>query len=205
MYKLAVIGGAALALAASAVASPAVAAPPSGKVTLDVVTVNGTGCPAGTVAVAVNSDNTAFTATYSDYLAESGSGVSITQNRKACQMSLLVHVPSGFTFAVAQADYRGYAQLARGATGTVQASYYFMGESATATSTHTFRGPLADNWQTTDRTAVASLVYKPCGVDRNLNVKSALRVAPSNLASFMAMDSTDGSVSTIFRFAWKSC
>ncbi|CAM5378677.1 hypothetical protein SALBM311S_06184 [Streptomyces alboniger] len=34
--------------------------------------MNGSGCPQGTAAVAVSEDNTAFTVTYSDYLAQAG-------------------------------------------------------------------------------------------------------------------------------------
>ncbi|WP_408610577.1 DUF4360 domain-containing protein [Lentzea terrae] len=44
-------------------AQPTPAAAPPGKVTIDVVTVNGSGCPAGTTAVATAADNTAFTVT----------------------------------------------------------------------------------------------------------------------------------------------
>ncbi|MEV5463495.1 DUF4360 domain-containing protein, partial [Streptomyces cellulosae] len=43
--------------------------PPPDKIVIKVATVNGSGCPQGTAAVAVSEDNTAFTVTYSDYLA----------------------------------------------------------------------------------------------------------------------------------------
>lgn len=43
--------------------------PPPDKIVIEVATVNGSGCPLGTAAVAVSQDNTAFTVTYSDYLA----------------------------------------------------------------------------------------------------------------------------------------
>jgi len=82
--------------------------PPPDRIVIDVVTVNGSGCPAGTAAVAVAEDNTAFTVTYSDYLAQVGVGAKPTDFRKNCQLSLRVHVPQGFTYAIAQADYRGF-------------------------------------------------------------------------------------------------
>lgn len=44
--------------------------PPPDKIIIKVATVNGSGCPQGTAAVAVSEDNTAFTVTYSDYLAQ---------------------------------------------------------------------------------------------------------------------------------------
>jgi hypothetical protein len=48
--------------------------PPTDHIVIDVVTVNGSGCPPGSAAVAVSPDNTAFTVTYSQYLAQVGVG-----------------------------------------------------------------------------------------------------------------------------------
>ncbi|MFB9905804.1 DUF4360 domain-containing protein [Allokutzneria oryzae] len=208
MLRTSTVAGVLLSLLA--VPSPALAddaPPPPDKITIDVVSVNGSGCPAGSAAVAVNHDNTAFTVTYSRYLAQAGAGASPTDFRKNCQLNLRVNVPHGFTYAVAQADYRGFANLAHGATGMERANYYFAGMSPTAQISHSFRGPLSDNWQTTDRTEIADLVYAPCGEQRNLNVNTELRVnkGTSTANSFMSMDSTDGSVNTIYHFAWKKC
>ncbi len=209
MFKLAfVIGGMVAALVAPPGASPD-SAPPTERIAIDVVTINGSGCPAGTAAVAPAADNTAFTVTYSDYLAQVGPASRPTDFRKNCQLNLRVHVPQGFTFAIAQADYRGFASLASGATGLERANYYFQGESTTAFVSHPFAGPMVDDWRTTDNTDVAELVFAPCGEQRNLNINTELRVSAgtSNPAatSFMAMDSTDGSVNTIYHLAWKQC
>jgi uncharacterized protein DUF4360 len=203
---------AAAAMAFSAVVAPATTAdsPPGDRITVTVVTVNGSGCPAGTTAVAPAADNTAFTVTYSDFLAQIGVGAGPTDFRKNCQLSLKVSYPQGFTFGVAQADYRGFASLMAGAKGTEKANYYFSGYAVGAAATHTFNGPLSDYWQATDRTDVASIVFAPCGEQRILNVNTDLRVSAgtsdiSKTTSFMAMDSTDGSVKTIFHLAWKKC
>src|ERR671916_159064 len=92
--------------------------PPPNHITIDIVTVNGSGCPAGTAAVAVSEDNKAFTVTYSDFLAQIGVGAKPTDFRKNCQLNLRVNVPQGFTYGIAQADYRGFGHLERGATAT---------------------------------------------------------------------------------------
>jgi hypothetical protein len=184
--------------------------PPPDKIIIDVVTVNGTGCKPGTAAVAVSEDNTAFTVTYSEFIAQVGVGAGPLDWRKNCQLSLKVHVPQGFTYAVAQADYRGFAHLERGATALERANYYFQGMSPTAFVEHPFSGPLTDDWQKTDVTDVAALVYKPCGELRNFNINSELRAGagtsnPKTTTSFIAMDSTDGSITTTYHFAWKTC
>ncbi|MFJ3664882.1 DUF4360 domain-containing protein [Streptomyces sp. NPDC090106] len=183
--------------------------PPPDKIVIKVATVNGSGCPAGTTAVAVSEDNTAFTVTYSDYLAQAGGGSDPTAFRKNCQLNLIVHVPQGFTYAIASADYRGFAALQSGATGTQRASYYFQGSPSTASRSHPFSGPLNDNWQATDTTDWAQLVWAPCGVQRNFNINTELRVAAGTTSadkvSFMTMDSTDGDISTVYHLAWKEC
>jgi len=183
--------------------------PPPDKIIIKVATVNGSGCPAGTTAVAVSEDNTAFTVTYSEYLAQAGGGSDPTAFRKNCQLNLVVHVPQGFTYAIASADYRGFAALQSGANGTQRASYYFQGSPNTAQKTHPFSGPYNDNWQATDQTDWAQLVWAPCGVQRNFNINTELRVtagSPSaDKVSFMTMDSTDGDISTVYHMAWKEC
>ncbi|MET8167411.1 DUF4360 domain-containing protein [Streptomyces sp. NPDC057456] len=207
------LGGAVAALITAAIpahnSSPVFDNPPPDKIVIDVATVNGSGCPAGTAAVAVSEDNTAFTVTYSDYLAQVGGGSNPTAFRKNCQLNLIVHVPSGFTYAIAKADYRGYASLQSGATATQRASYYFQGSSQTVFKNHNFSGSYNDSWQATDSTDWAQLVWAPCGVQRNFNINTELRVnagtsSPSKV-SFMTMDSTDGDLSTIYHMAWQQC
>lgn len=184
--------------------------PPDDHIVIDIVTVNGSGCPPGSAAVAVAPDNTAFTVTYSQYLAQVGVGSRPTDFRKNCQLNVAVHVPSGFTFAIARADYRGFASLAAGATAMQRATYYFQGMPMSDFRTHSFSGAFEDNWQTSDETDIAALVYHPCGQLRNLNINTELRVNtgtsnPATTTSFMAMDSTDGDINTIYHFHWAHC
>jgi len=184
--------------------------PPPGLITLDLTTVNGSGCPAGTAAVAVAPDHTAFTVTYSDYTAKVGPNVQPTDRRVNCQLSMLAHVPQGFTYAITSADYRGYANLAKGAWGLEKASYYFQGSPGTVYRQHRIDGATDDNFEFTDDTPIAALVWAPCGALRNFNVNTELRVNagssdPSRTPSYLTMDSTDLSVHTIYHLAWKHC
>jgi hypothetical protein len=195
--------------AAPLVGSPTVA-PPSDRIVIDVVTVNGSGCPAGTAAVAVSPDNTAFTVTFSNFLAQVGIGSKPTDFRKNCQLNILVHVPQGFTYAIAEADYRGFASLAQGATGMQLANYYFQGTPMTTLKSHQVRGPFLDDWLATDLVDIAALVFAPCGALRNLNINTELRAVvgtsnPRTTTSFIMMDSADGSITTTYHFAWKRC
>lgn len=210
-FTAAVVTAALVTLSPSAGASASApsAKAPSDQVTVDVASVNGSGCRPGSAAVAVAPDNTAFTVTYSEYLAQAGGGAPAVEGRKNCQLSLIVHVPQGYTYAVARVDYRGFGSLQEGAIGTQKASYYFQGMSQTAQRTHKFNGALEDNWQATDTTGVEALVFAPCGEQRNFNINTELRAevgtSDPSQTSFMALDSTDGSVNSVYHFSWKQC
>ncbi|MGV9298028.1 MULTISPECIES: DUF4360 domain-containing protein [Amycolatopsis] len=184
--------------------------PPPDKIIIDVATVNGTGCPPDTAAVSVSADNTAFTVTYSQYTAQVGVGAQPTDFRKNCQIGLRVHVPQGFTYGIASADYRGFGHLEKGAYGVERANYYFQGNSPTAYETHRLDGFYDNDWQFSDSTDIDAIIYEPCGQERNLNINTELRTYagssdPAKTTSFLTMDSTDGSVQTVYHFAWKQC
>ncbi|SDE16635.1 DUF4360 domain-containing protein [Glycomyces harbinensis] len=203
-----VVSLAAVMLAGPAQADAVPADAPGGKVTVEVATVNGSGCPQGTASVAVGPGNTSFTVVYSRFLAEAGGGADAVDSRKNCQINLEVNIPSGYTYAIAKAEYRGFGHLERGATGLQQASYYFTGSSQTTSSAHELEGPYNGTWRFADQAAVDELVYKPCGEQRNFNINAELRVGAGDdaaLTSFMAMDSTKASIETVYHFAWKRC
>ncbi|CCH33324.1 DUF4360 domain-containing protein [Actinosynnema sp. NPDC047251] len=205
---------AAAALASTAIifppgGAPGDDAPPPGVIYVKLLTVNGSGCKPGTAAVAVSDDRQAFTVSYSDYLAKVGPGAAPADLRKNCQLNLEVHVPQGFTYGIAKSDYRGFGKLERGASGTEKANYYFQGMSETTYKSHTWNGPLDDNWEATDEVPIGAVAYAPCGEKRNFNINTELRVSAgtsgARATSFMTMDSTDTSLSTTYHFAWKVC
>jgi hypothetical protein len=184
--------------------------PPEQQIAIDLVTVNGSGCPPEETAIAVSEDNTAFTVTYHQYRAQVGGGARPVERRRNCQLVANVLVPNGFTYAIIKADYRGFASLAEGATGWEQANYYFQGHSRTTEVRHSIVGPYEDDWQTTDETEVKERVWAPCGAKRFLNVNTSLRVDAggsdlSETTSYLDMESTDVDFSTMYHLAWKKC
>jgi len=178
-------------------------------ITVEVVTVNGSGCPAGTSSVAPATDGESFRVSFSDFLAQSGPGAKATDFRKNCQFSLRVSNTGGLTYGISRVTYRGFASLSAGAQGVQRASYYFSGQAQTTRRTHTFSGPFSDDWETSDGSANGDIVYAPCGENRNLNINSELRVdrgtSDAQAFNFMAMDSAEGHVSATFELDWKSC
>jgi uncharacterized protein DUF4360 len=210
LQALAAAGALFLSSLTSPVSAPSrVDPPPPDKMVVDVVAANGSGCPAGTAYVLPSPDNEVITVTYSEYIAQVGAGAPANAFRKNCQLALNVHVPQGYTYAIAKTDYRGYARLQRGAWGYQQASYYFQGDSHTARSKHNFDGYMDGDWQTTDKVGIESLVWAPCGATRYLQINTELRVGVGSSDpksnSQLTMDSTDTKISTLLHLAWKKC
>ncbi|GAA0279014.1 DUF4360 domain-containing protein [Cryptosporangium japonicum] len=184
--------------------------PPNGQFTIDVHSVHGNGCPPGTAKVVRAGDRTAFTVTYSNYTAQNGGGIAISQRRAACTIAVDVGVPHGFTFGITRTTFRGFADLAEGATGRLDTQYWFVGMDVTGKIRRDFTGELQDNWQATDEVPLPEVMWMPCrpgGVP--LNIESSLTVNAGRInpgtTSLMTMDATDSEVTTIYNIAWREC
>lgn len=178
---------------------------PEGNITVEVVAANGSGCAPGTATVIANADKTGFRVRYHDFVAQAGGGAAATERRKNCQVGVVVTYPAGWTFAIAEANYRGRARLSTGASGLQRTSYYWQGSAATSRTEETFDGPYYGYWATEDVAPV--LVYVPCEEKRVLNINTELRVdaGTSATTSSMSMTSSDGDVDTLFNFSWVRC
>jgi len=187
--------------------STATAGPPGFNITS--LTVNGSGCPPGSADYTLSPDNTAVTVTFSEFDASAGPGIAISENRKNCQLTLTVGVPAGFTFGVANVDYRGWYELDSQVTANQMSTYYFQGQLQEATAHSNFTGVLSgDDYTFRDSFNVTSTNMSPCGVSTVLNINSALQVsnsANSQGSGYIADDSIDASLITTFNFQWQTC
>lgn len=205
MLKLAVIGSLAAALLSPALVDDPPPPPPADRVIIDVVTVNGSGCPAGSAMVQVSPDNTDFVVYYGNYIAMVGVGAVPTDARKNCQLSLVIHVPQGMAYAVTEYEHFGFASLVAGTTALFRSNFYFQGQTPPPFRVHNFTGPIQDDWETVDTTDIASVVYSPCGALRNFNINTELRVNvgtsdPKKTSSYMWVDT-----SRHFRLSIRPC
>jgi hypothetical protein len=200
-------GLAAAAPAAEYITDSLAAAPSGHEVQITGIAFAGSGCPAGSVSGQLSSDLTTITLLYASFVAQSGKNIAASNYRKNCQLNVKLKYPSGWQFSVFKADYRGYAQIPSGDTGTCKATYYFSGDSRQISSTMTIRGPYDDNYLKTDQFGVESTVWSPCGLEGLLNINSEVRLTPqdSNKAGLLTVDSTDLKFKQIHYLQWTKC
>ncbi len=181
--------------------------PPTTPLKIQTLKVKGTGCRPESTAVAISPDNEAFTVTYGSYFVEAGGDTKKKDGRKSCSITVRIDVPAGITYAVTNVEYRGYARLEAGAVGAHAARYHFQGSGAPGHTEHPFASGHKDSWQVNDAVPTSKRVFGACGKDRKLDIDTELTVRTDRTdtpASLVAMDSTDGGVST-YRLAWKKC
>ncbi|MFI0404923.1 DUF4360 domain-containing protein [Actinomadura sp. 3N508] len=173
--------------------------------TLEVATVLGSGCPAGTAKVTPTNGGSAFTVTFDNYMAWGGGDAPPTEFRKNCQLNVKVGAPEGWTWAPVGISSRGFAHVQEGASAVRRTSYYIQGSSETRAVTHTIEGPSNRAWRFNDRIPRDELVYKACGEDRNLNINTEVRVnaGGSEEPSFIAVESVNANAN--YHLAWKRC
>ncbi len=188
----------AIAPASARAAVPGQPTPP--HFTVQLLTVNGSGCPPGSTVVSAPSATT-FKVTYSQYLVDAGGGTSPADFRKNCQLNVLVGVPSGWTYGIAGEQYRGFADLDTGAQGTLEADYYYAGVPGTFPQDHSLSGPMNNVYEFDDESPVVT--FAPCHFTGTVNIDTSLEVFQGTDPSFfndITMDSTDS-----LRLSFKHC
>ncbi|GAA3862264.1 DUF4360 domain-containing protein [Saccharothrix violaceirubra] len=141
---------------------------------VEVASINGSGCPAGTAEV-TTTDRT-FSVSYQAFYAQAGGGANPVEFRRNCQLSLRVSLPDDYTYGLARTSYDGFAHIQDGATALNRVSFYFQGGPTTTAINRSFPGPFTDEWRTAYRPDPADVVYSPCGGTRNLNINAELRI-----------------------------
>jgi hypothetical protein len=181
--------------------------PPAGQVYVNGITAGGSGCRQGTYGAYLSEDQQAFTLMFDSFTATQSPGSSPAEARVFCNINLDLHVPHGWQFTVLRVDFRGYANLDRGARGVVQSTYRFSGGSTVPVPLRIdLQGPISSDYTKSDDVGLASRVWSPCGVNRALNIKADVRIeGPRHINGLMTMDTIDGEFRQIYAMQWRRC
>lgn len=172
----------------------------------------GSGCPAGTVSTNISPDSQAFTLLFDSYVVDNSPGQPLSQTRKNCQISADLAYPTGWSFAIRSATFRGVARLQAGQAAQISAVYYYAGAGLTSRYTVNVRGPLEAEWEASDALGDASLTWSPCGANRALNMNTQMRLTSASPRAYGKVSVghlfdwlPDTSPATQFNFIWRRC
>jgi hypothetical protein len=165
----------------------------------------GTGCPAGSAAVALSPDQTQISLLFDQYVVEAGGSKSF--DRKNCNIAVPVHVPQGYSIAVFAIDYRGFAGVPAGGRAQLNVDYFLANDPRGLHTSKSFFGPYTSDYVKNDSIAMANLVWTPCGGDTILRANTTMLVM-SNSRREQAMatvDSADIAAGLIYHLQWRQC
>jgi hypothetical protein len=167
----------------------------------------GTGCPAGTASVNISPDESSLSILFDAFAAEAGRTTGRQLDRKSCNISIPVEVPSGYSVAIFQVDYRGFNLIPGNGAYTRLDTEYFWAGSRGPRFARMYSGPRTDNYTQSDGLLAQTLVWTPCGASVNLRVNSSI-MAQSNRQmeqTMMTVDSADITSGLVYHLQWRRC
>lgn len=144
------------------------------EVQIESVSTSGSGCPKNDVSTSISDDKTVLTLGFDEFQSYIGGGHSASDGDKECDVRLDLKYPQGYTYAVVESTFHGFAQLDDGITGTFGASFSFSDGSKTSSISSKLSGGdsmVTGNTFTEDQTIPTSeVVRSPCGEDVYLTI-----------------------------------
>ena len=196
----------ALLLGAVTLSALAAAVPASADdIALGMPGYGGSGCPANSVSATLSPDFKSLSLLFDQYEVSAGGTTGRSYERKACNVAIPVHVPSGYSIAVLSIDYRGFNHLPPGATSQFNVEYFFAGARGPAFR-RTFWGALESDYFINNQLQAESLVWSPCGADVNLRTNSSMRVnTVANREASATVDSEDVNAAIVYHLQMRRC
>lgn len=158
--------------------------------------IGGSGCPEGTASVVLSEDARTLSVFFDEYVAENS-------DYAACAVGVALNVPPGFTVALVDIDYRGYASVPDlpGRSARFRAEVFFAGQAGPV-FVHDFpRGFDASYMIEHD---ILGTILAPCGDQVIARANTSLRTRGNGtLATVDTADITTTGVT--FYLDWYEC
>jgi len=140
--------------------------------------VSGTGCPAGSVHLTLSAGGSQLSTELEEFVAQIGPTIDRLERRKSCNLTVDLHVPAGYAFAVKRIRQEGWASLDPLVWGTRQVNLRFAGDPLTRSVSFQsdFYGPLYEDLGDDLSVGVESLLWSRCGAGVPLVLSTTLTV-----------------------------
>jgi hypothetical protein len=172
------------------------------------MTHGGSGCPDGSVGASFSPDYQYLTIIFDQYAAEIGRDIESPKKRLFCQLVLQMDFPAGFSYALVDLTYRGYADLEWGINASQTSTYFFQGFRRD--DQHSFKtnvyGPFMGDYDRTD--SLELLAWSPCDTKRGLNIVTSVQLdnkRNKSGAGLITLDSIDSQVVEQYGVRWRRC
>jgi hypothetical protein len=165
-------------------------------------THGGSGCPERSVAASITADGSILS--FDRFVASAGPSVEVVEKRKFCALTVELDFPEGFSFSVADVDFRGFADLGAGIVGTQRASYYFSGSPPGEEPEFrtVLRGPYNATYSHRDALGPHTAVWSPCGAIAPLVIRTSVDIDNQrNLTGTGRMTVSEQT----YRLMWRRC
>ena len=158
--------------------------------------IGGSGCPMGTARAVMSADKRTLSIIFDEYFGENNEYAS-------CNIAVALSVPDGFTVALVDIDYRGYASIPdlSGRKARFRSEYFFAGDVGPVQVTNFGRG-YESNFMILHN--IIGTVWAPCGAEVIARVNTSVRTWGAD--SFLAIDTADLTTNGItFYIDWAEC
>lgn len=197
---------------------PSADTPSPTEITINNVRTGGTGCPRKSVSTDISPDRTVVTLGFDEFQTYRGRGRRREDGDKNCRITLGLHYPGGYTMAVVQTTYHGFAQLDQGVTGTFESGYSFEdeggrnavgGREATVQSSIQGGGSWSRGqvYTKTDTVPASKVVRSPCGQNVRLTIRTHLSLTGTNDTAEGTLTGDDATISFTqqVNINWQKC
>lgn len=189
---------------------------------------SGTGCPAGSAAVAMTSDNRAVSIIFDQFTTEAGAQMNKQETIKSCRLIIPLEAPQGYRMAVAQLDYRGFKHLPAKARARLVAVHHIRHQLKKAVgprvkSVQIFDGPNSEEFYMSavvETKPIAQVkpildpsknpILRTCGGLYNLDIDVSIALATHKTSeqAMITLDSIDGQLqdgAVAYHLQWEQC
>ncbi len=166
----------------------------------------GTGCPAGSAAVALAPDAKSMSILFDKFVVEAGGRTGKQLDRKTCNVAVPVHIPQGYSVSIFQIDYRGFNSLPYGAYSKFNVEYFFAGTRGPDYEKQ-FNGRLEDEYMIRNAIAASSVSWSNCGEQVLLRANTGMLVRTNSQQqdALATVDSADIRAGLVFNLQWRRC